>query len=436
MGRATDCYDGLRNFNQVRPAVFDGGYAFASRWEPYLGAPGATEVPGLVAGDYVVKVIVPPGYSIVKEEDKNIDFGDSYVPSAPISGTASGPAAPVRTTATMPAAIPNCVGALHTVPAELELFSGVPVASTLKDADPTTPGLQRPLCDAKLVTLLDGQNGAANFFMFTRAPVAGHIVGFILDDTANEFDQASPQFGEKYAPPWLPVSIRDWTGREISRVYSDEFGLYNALVPSTYSANIPVPSGMSPNMLTVCLNDPTIPNAEGTFTPDPHFNPQYSQFCYTFQYMPGATTYLDTPVLPVGAFAGPDQFPVDCELPSGTPVINRVTGPASAGPFVPFGASFPQRILTIVSAGNVPVPDPAYGGVGSGTQKTITRDYSFGSSGFVTLGGIPVPVLSWTPNQIVVLVLPGMPTGELQITPTRASMASPSPAAIRRAESP
>ena len=37
------------------------------------------------------------------------------------------------------------------------------------------------------------------------------------------------------------------------------------------------------------------------------FNPQYSTFCYTFQYMPGTTTYLDTPVVPVAAFAGPDQ---------------------------------------------------------------------------------------------------------------------------------
>ena len=29
-GVTADCYDGLRNFNQVRPAVFDGGYAFGS----------------------------------------------------------------------------------------------------------------------------------------------------------------------------------------------------------------------------------------------------------------------------------------------------------------------------------------------------------------------------------------------------------------------
>ena len=86
------------------------------------------------------------------------------------------------------------------------------------------------------------------------AAIAGHIVGFILDDLANEFDPTSVQFGEKYAPPFLPVSLHDWTGREITRVYSDEYGRYNMPVPSTYTANLPMPSGMSPNMLTACMN--------------------------------------------------------------------------------------------------------------------------------------------------------------------------------------
>ncbi len=58
---------------------------------------------------------------------------------------------------------------------------------------------------------------------------------------------------------------------------------------------------------------------------DPWFDPQYSQFCYTFQYMTGVATYLDTPVLPIAAFAGPGQFPVDCERPTGTPMIRQVT---------------------------------------------------------------------------------------------------------------
>ena len=61
-GTTTKCYDGLRNFNQARPAVFDGGYAF-------------NDIP---AGEYVVEVVVPPGYELMKEEDINVTSGDGY----------------------------------------------------------------------------------------------------------------------------------------------------------------------------------------------------------------------------------------------------------------------------------------------------------------------------------------------------------------------
>ena len=171
----------------------------------------------------------PPGYETVKEEDKNVDFGDTYTPS-PLAAAAGLRGRPTTSSRMISLLMP-----------------GVPSAYA---------GQTRPLCDRKSIDVLQGQNAGVNFFMFTEVPVAGHIVGFILDDTANEFDPNAPTFGEKYAPPWLPVSIRDWTGREISRVYSDQWGTYNALVPSTYSINIPMPSGVSPNMLTTCMNDP------------------------------------------------------------------------------------------------------------------------------------------------------------------------------------
>ena len=32
-------------------------------------------------GTYIVEVVPPPGYVLVKEEDKNVDFGNQYVPS-------------------------------------------------------------------------------------------------------------------------------------------------------------------------------------------------------------------------------------------------------------------------------------------------------------------------------------------------------------------
>ncbi len=382
-----DCYDGLRAFNQARPGVFDGGYAFG------LAAGGV-----LASGVYIVEAVPPPGYEIVKEEDKNVDFGESYSP-----GTLALP--------------PACVGDLHAVPQVLALFPDEAI-------DHAFAGQDRPLCDKKQVYLSDGQNAAADFFLFTPAPIAGHIYGFILDDTANEFDPGAPNFGEKYAPPNLPISVRDWTGREIGRTYSDAYGVYNVLVPSTYTANQPKPSGMAPNMVTVCLNSPYKPNpayvpggAAPQLIEDPYFNRQYSQFCYTLQYMPGATTYLDTPVIPVAAMAGPGGFPLDCELPDGTPVLYAATNTSNQGPVVNASGTAAGRTLTITSMGNVDVPNPAYDPA-AGTPKLIARDYGFGATaGQVWIGNVQIPAgnVTWGNGTIIAVVPAGTPSGQLKV---------------------
>lgn len=355
-----DAFDGLRNFNQARPGVFDGGYAFS----------------GLEPGVYIVEAVAPAGYEHVKEEDRNVDFGDEYIPAKAMKQDLLDNQ-------------PVLVGDLRVVPNELSLFPGVPAPFA---GDP------RPLPDRKQVELKPGLNSACDFFLFTKVPVAGQLVGIILDDLANEFDPASPAFGEKYAPPNLPISIRDWMGNLIAYTASDMYGAYNALVPSTYTANLPQPSGMSPHMLTVVLNDPTHPTIS--------HNPKYSQFSYTFQYMPGTTTYLDTPVVPIAAFAGPDQYPVDSEFPDGTPVIKQVVN----GPYV--AATGTQ--ITIESMGDVQVPNPAYGDAGE--PEYITRDYGFGAAGTVTIGGAPLTIVGWDSASITATVEPGTATGQLMVT--------------------
>ncbi len=387
------CFDGLRNFNQVRPALFDGGYAFTTMWqfdeagERLLDDKGEPIEAPLPPGNYVVEAVAPSGYEHVKEEDKNVDFGDTYVPS--------------------PLALPQvCVGDDHLVPDELSLFPHI--------ASPFA-GQWRPLCDRKLVRLGVSQNAATDFFMFTEVPVAGQIVGMILNDLANEFDPNAPNFGEKYAPPHMPISIRDWTGREIHRVYSDAYGTYNALVPSTYTLNAPMPSGVSPSMLTVCLNSPMMPDPmnPGRYIPDPHFNRQYTQFCYTFQYMPGKTTYLDTPVLPIAAMAGRDRFPLDCEYADGTPMIHSVTNADGQGPWLPAGGNR-TRNITITSLGQVEVLNPAYNG---SNAKTVWRDYGFGTDpGTVTFGGSDLDVIDWSDGTITAAVPRGARTDQLVVT--------------------
>ncbi len=418
-GATTKCYDGLRNFNQARPAVFDGGYAF-------------NDIP---AGEYVVEVVVPQGYELMKEEDINVSSGDGYasvfVP-APV-----GDAVPLVLPdyAMVAAAMapepglaqPPCVGELRKVPDVLSLFP-----KRLEEA-PFRRAL-RPLCDRKQVILSDQGQAAADFTLHTDAPIAAHFTGMVLDDVAQEFNPLSPQFGEKWAPPFVPVSIRDYNGEEISRVYSDQWGRINGLMPSTFTANMPSPSGFSPAMHMTCMNDPgpvidTVVGSDtfGQLIQDRQYNPAYSNFCYTFQYMPGTTTYLDTPVLPVSAFAS-GYNPPDCSLDTLTPMIHTVDGNGGSpgvGPLVSrSNSNGPRGTITITSMGMVDVPNPAYEGplnLAAGS-KTIQRDFGFGSRGTgpnrgtVKIGGRNLTIVSWADGEIVARTRDNTRTGQLVVT--------------------
>ena len=267
----------------------------------------------------------------MKEEDKNVDFGDEYIPST--SAFAA-----------------TCVGDDHVVPPYMSMTTkdglGTDLIGGINADDAAAPfaGDTRQLCDLKQVPLSSGQNAAAEFFLMTDVPFAANITGVMLNDLANEFNPNSPAFSEKYAPPLLPVAFYDWNGKLVNRVYGDNYGRYNLLAPSTFTANLPQPSGMSPNMLVSCMNDAgPIPDGKGGMMIDPYFDPQYSQFCYTFQYMPGSTTYLDTPVVPIAAFTTPGAFPVDCERPDYTPMVKLVTRTDEMGPLVVPGESIPER---------------------------------------------------------------------------------------------
>ena len=267
---------------------------------------------------------MPPGYELVKEEDKNILIGDNFI--APVTVQFPGLGGSVfilpdqaevaaATTATMRKIRPRVWEGSRRCPAmkvTREASRRTGPASASRTWFPTTSacsrgsaevapfaGATRPLCDRKEVTLDDQTSALAKFYVFTSTHVAAHFTGVITDDFTAEFDPFSPQFGEKFAPPDLPISVKDWNGNEINRVYADHFGAYNGLNYSTWEVNPPNPTGYSPTMMTMCMNDPgTSP------TPDPLFNPAYSQFCYELPFMPGQTQYMDTPVTPTSAFVG------------------------------------------------------------------------------------------------------------------------------------
>jgi hypothetical protein len=423
---------------------------------PAFGVAGQTgAVPGILpsqatcqaqslncTGKYVVEAVTPPNYEIVKEEDKNILIGDNYIApatqqfgaisnifivpdQATISNTNScygtgggctNPTTDLGRTFNVGGFGPGglvvqpapCVGQLRVVP---DFMSISPESGEVAPF----AGALRNLCDRKEVALNDQMESVADFFVWTKTPAASHYIGVITDDFSSEFDPAAPAFGEKFAVPNVPISIRDYNGTEISRVYSDQWGMFNGVVFSTWEVNPPNPTGYAPGMMITCMNDPGPildtrlgSPTSGQLITDPQFNPNYSDFCYENPFMPADTDYLDTPVVPTAAFAEAYN-PPDCAYPDATPAIKSVTG-SVAGPYV---SATGQNII-ITALGDQLVPNNAYSGPAATSapynQKFITRHYGFGASrGSVTIGNVNATIVNWGDMSITATVPAGVP---------------------------
>jgi hypothetical protein len=444
------CYDGMHNWNQIQPAPYDGMYQFPSVTSVDAnGKPNGTNcticspnhavattdlyygLPMLPVGKYVAEVVVPPGFELVKEEDKNILIGDNFIAPAtqefgglgnvfilpdqasvasaqqyPGPGyNANNAQNPTQSFGAnpnnqiVPGFVPEpvwpCVGEARIVPDYISLYPQSQQVAPFA-------GATRNLCDRKEITLSDQMGAIAKFYIYTSTHIASKYTGGITDDYTSEFDPFSPTFGEKFSPPDLPVSIKDWKGYEISRTYADHWGSYDGMTYSTWEVNPPNPTGYSPTMMVVCMNDPgPISNGASMIT-DPLFAQGYSQFCYELPFMPGTTQYLDTPVVPTSAFAGAGYNNVDCAYPALTPAVSEVDG-SGVGPWV---SGFNQQI-TINALGDQIVPNYGYNGPAATTapynQKTIVRHYGFGATqgtGTVTVGGVPLHISSWSDTQI------------------------------------
>jgi hypothetical protein len=454
------CYDGMHNWNQLQPAPYDGMYSFPSvtSFNPTTGKPAGTNctdcttnpdtkdpyrfgTPMLKPGKYVVEVVVPPGYELVKEEDKNILIGDNYIApvtqqfaglgnifilpdQAAVDGTFNSANPQNATTDLGRTTLPStesdtgsveqfwpCVGAARIVPDFMSIFPQSAEVAPFA-------GATRNLCDRKEVTVENQASALAKFYIFTSTHVASHFTGVITDDFTAEFDPFSPQFGEKFAPAYLPVSVKDWAGNEVSRVYADEFGAYTGLNYSTWEVNPPNPTGYGPTMMVTCMND------AGTGpTPDPLFQPNYSQFCYELPFMPGQTGYFDTPVVPTSSFSEGYNHP-DCNYPDATPAIASVTSQDIAGPWV----SNSGHTLTITALGDQMVDNYGYTGPSITTTpfnlQKVKRHYGFGTcspaggvctnGASITIGGRAAAIQSWIDSQIVVSVPSNVPVCSVQ----------------------
>jgi hypothetical protein len=470
-GSQFKCYDGMHNWNQLQPAPYDGMYKFPSvnSIDPLTGKPAGTNCTGCIAnpdatdpyragtpmlpdGKYVVEVVVPQGYELVKEEDKNILIGDNFI--APVTQQFGGlsnifivpdqaeinafyNANNVENQTTNLGRIPDlpsheadtgsdesfwpCVGEMRVVPDYISLFPGSSEVAPFA-------GANRPLCDRKEVALDDQSSVLTKFYIYTPTHKAAHFTGQITDDFAAEFDPFSPAFGEKFAPAYVPVGVKDWAGNEVNRVYADQWGTYNGLNYSTWEVNPPNPTGYGPTMMVTCMNDAgpiADPNHPGQTVPDPLYQSGYSQFCYELPFMPGQTGYFDTPVVPTSAFAGDYNTP-DCAYPDATPAVAEVDGDG-VGPWV----SAAGRNITITALGNQDVDNYAYSGPSATAapynQQRVQRHYGFlgrcvtvtGSTtcntvSSVTIGGVTAPIVNWSDTLITVTVPGTVPACNIQ----------------------
>ncbi|GFE60544.1 hypothetical protein AOG2_11320 [Geobacter sp. AOG2] len=390
-----DCSETMPIWNQIKPGVFDGTYVFEKD----------SEGNALPAGDYVVEAVPPTGYEIQKEEDTNFILsgpgGSDLTPSVPQPASLTSRPATFQqflafrnhkvqgTSSAKPAVSPpRCVGPDHIVPAFYDYDGVTPIP---------TAGQTTPLCTMKVVQLPLGQNVGADFRIFTPVELAGRIIGLVTDDLTLEFRQGNPRLGDKLGPSFMPVSIDDFNGNELLRSYTDEWGQYNMLVPSTFWTNTPNPTGVSPHIINIVLNRQFKPDG----TKDRFYKPGYPTATFPMDVWPGKITYADTPIVPIRPAI--DSTPIDCNYSDGTPVIAELNS-TDDGPIVL--APVDQKVLTITSAGLQQVLNPDQ----SVPNSTILKDYSFGKSGsvyatpkgadFGSPSTIKLKVLSWSSTTI------------------------------------
>ena len=232
-----------------------------------------------------------------------------------------------------------CVGEYAHVPDYISLFPQSTQVAPFA-------GATRHLCDRKEVTLNDQQGAIAKFYLFTSTHKASKFTGVITDDFTSEFDPFSPQFGEKFCSArTMPISVEDWTGAEIGRVYSDWWGDFDGLVYSTWEVNPPNPTGYSPNMMVMCMNE------QGERTRCAHrsvVQPGIQRLLLR------TAVYARSDRLP-GYAGGPHRRPSlpgitipIAPIPTCTPAIAEVDGDKGKGPW----ASAPGVTMTLTALGN------------------------------------------------------------------------------------
>jgi hypothetical protein len=339
----------------------------------------------LVPDDYIVTVDIPDNpvgdgkmYQVTKEEDVNVFNGDRFLPQDNFPPTpdqaASPPGGPVpqpkpgTNPSGGPGIVSGCAGANHTVHVTNPAF--------LAGGGSPYEGQQKPLCDAKLVTIRAGQTTAPNFNLFTDVPLPTHFWGLTINDLGLQHDKRSIQFGEAQGLPNVPMGIYDYAGKLVDSVDTDFNGFYEAIEPSTSTYNCPVPAGPCPNMYRFVGNDPGQPGHLNR-----NYNARFRTIATNFQAWPGLFTVTDTAPTQVAATSlapgATTLEPVDCDIAGDAPQLFSVSKPY-------LRTTDTNREITIK-------------GTGFGTSRGSVKVAG-------SLGNVQATVTSWNDREIKVIM--------------------------------
>ncbi|TKJ30226.1 MAG: hypothetical protein CEE40_05545 [Chloroflexi bacterium B3_Chlor] len=332
-------------------------------------------------GDYLVEVVVPndsfgrPLYQVTREEDVNVFGGAQYFPAVPPSA---------------------CAGPLHVVDVAGVDPDGPNAVDNPSFADvggSPYENMEMPLCNVKLVTVSAERSIAPAFTLFTEVPIPGRWMGYIIDDLTLSTNKEELFFGEKAGIPNVPVGIYDFTNQLLLTVQSDPNGVYEVLMPSSVTDNVPSPTGFSPSVYYQVGNDPGQPGQLNA-----NYNPQYRTIGTSFEIYPGDIIPSDLAPTQIGVsiqWPGSQPYhPAPCKLGSTTPELFAVSRPYS----------YSNSTYDLTIAGQ------HFGA----TPGTVTLQ---GACGTVTT----LAIVSWADGEITATVPAGLKPGPYQLLVTAAS---------------
>ena len=498
---ARSCAETFITWDQIRPGVFDGTYDLHSYCPPpatvtasytipvptgldaqgnaqYAAGGGAnvtcsaggfTET--LPAGNYIVQAVMPTGYEVLKWGDRNIEFGEPDAAFSVVKPQCVGPAYAVPEWHTLfpdwqiPTQYPSPNQWYCNPPGVIDAngyccaTTGAvdPTISCTTGGNPTldlTIGPVAQSCTMKHADVATGKNTIVDFRVFSQVPKGTRMWGTVWDDLHLETNPKSPNASGNLGMSYMPVALLDWSGKTIWRGYTDQWGHFEGLAPSTYTIFTPNPLGMSQAMYTVQVNDPgpIVQNSWLTGIPikcdggqpagsicvtDPFFNPTYGQETIreNWDFTSGRITFIDTIVIPVAAVIS--RIPANCDFVNRTPEILQVDS-TGIGPIVPVGVNSALSITSVSALpGQRTVPNPDLNPnipvttVGCNTIPvtgancaTIPVDHGFGAqdaTSKVMAGNTALAITSWTDQVIMVTVPSTLAAGSYELTVTRSN---------------